>query len=352
MSAPEDPIRPDEFGLLLAPLGAAAGIVAAVSGGPDSTALMRALAGWQRQGARPLVVAATVDHGLRPGSRQEAETVAAWAEAAGLPHRILPWQGPKPRSRIQETARAERYRLLAACAREVGASHVATAHTLDDQAETVLMRLTRGTGVAGLAGMRPVSQRDGITLARPFLDLRKSRLVATCRAEGWPFLEDPSNVDPRFLRARLRRLMPLLAKEGLTAERLAVLARRASRVEEAVDARAWGVLAAIRIPAGERGLVLDGATLAAEPDAIFLGVVARAIVEVVGAATRPVRLERWEGRVLEDLRRALARGERLRMTLGGALLDLGPEGRLVVAPEPERRPRGPRPRPAPGSKHD
>jgi tRNA(Ile)-lysidine synthase len=333
----------NEINALLSSLEAATGIVAGVSGGPDSSALMHCLAHWREHGSRPSVVAATVDHGLRPGSAAEAERVAAWAAAAGLPHRILTWEGPKPRSRVQEVAREERYRRLAALAREVGASHLVTGHTLDDQAETVVMRLLHGTGIGGLAGMRPETAREGLTLVRPFLALRKGRLVAACRAEGWPFLEDPSNADPRFARTRLRRdVMPALLREGLTPERLAVLAERARRDADALHVRAVELLATAARPdqdvlAGAPRLILDGTRLRAEPDAVLLRVMARAIAAVAGALTRPVRLERLEARVLDDLRPALDRGEALRMTLGGTLIELKADGRLVVRPEPPRR---------------
>lgn len=314
-----------------------AGVVLAVSGGPDSVALMRLAAGLRAYAPlRPVLVAA-VDHGLRPESRAEAEQVAAWAEAAGLPHRILAWAGAKPRTRLQEAARAARYDLLFDLAREVGACAVLTGHTLDDQAETVLMRLTRGTGVAGLAGMRPRSERAGMTLGRPFLTLRKARLIATCRAEGWPFLDDPFNADPRFARARLRRLMPLIAREGVTPERLAALAVRARRADDALAARARAIMEAARFAAGEGRVAFDGAILRAEPDAILLRIVAQAIVAAVGASARPVRLDRLEARVLGDLRGALDRREPLRITLGGALIHLGADGRLTLTPEPPRR---------------
>lgn len=317
--------------------GRVSGVVLAVSGGPDSVALMR-LAAALRSDASPLAVVATVDHGLRAGSRSEAEEVAAWAKSLDLPHRVLTWEGDKPRTRVQEIARRERYRLLVALAREVGASHVLTGHTLDDQAETVVMRLIRGTGIGGLAGMRRDTALEGVTLSRPFLDLSKARLVATCQAEGWPYVEDPSNTDPRFTRARLRRgLMPALAREGLTAERVAALARRAARAEDALSARAAQVLAENRLAESDGGLELDGRTLAAEPEAIFLRVVALAIVEVTGAQTRPVRLAQWETRVLGDLRGAIEAGRALRMTLGGALVEVVPDRRVVLRRERPRR---------------
>jgi tRNA(Ile)-lysidine synthase len=341
-AAAATPVTPAEAETLFAGLQEAKGIVAAVSGGPDSSCLMHLLAAWRETDARPPVVVATVDHGLRPESAGEARRVARWAKALGFRHRILTWEGDKPKTGVQEAAREARYRLLADLARRAGASHIVTAHTHDDQAETVVMRLVRGTGVGGLAGMRPAIIRDGIVLVRPFLGVAKTRLVATCAAGGWPFLDDPSNADPRFARAHLRaHLMPLLAREGLTADRLVALAERARRDADALDARAVAVLDAARTPAADTApdaeLTLDATRLAAEPDAILLRVVARAIAEVLGPETKPVRLERFEARILGDLLGALGRGERLRLNLGGALLHLKGDGRLAVRPEPPRR---------------
>ncbi len=215
----------------------------AVSGGPDSTALLHAAAAARGPAA---LHAATVDHGLRPEARDEAEAVARQAEALGIPHTILTWapDGPPPGTGIQAAARTARYRLLAARAAEVGAARLLTAHTRDDQAETVLMRLCAGSGPAGLAGMRP--ERDlgaGLTLARPFLHLAKASLVAWCEARGAAYLRDPSNRDERFARARLRRVLPLLAAEGLTVERLVRLAERAARDDAALDRLAADALA-------------------------------------------------------------------------------------------------------------
>jgi tRNA(Ile)-lysidine synthase len=333
------PVSRDEADLLFTGLEQARGIVLAVSGGPDSACLMHLVAAWRETGRRPPVTVATVDHGLRAGSAREARRVGAWAKAAGLPHRVLTWSGEKPTSRIQETAREMRYRLLGELAQKLGASHVVTGHTLDDQAETVLMRLMHGTGIGGLGGMWPEIQRDGVTVARPLLGLRKARLVATCEAAGWPFLSDPSNADPRFARARLRgEVLPVLQREGLTPERLAALAARARRAEEALEARIGAVMAAAA-RSGDGRLELDAVLLRGEPDAILLGVVARAIVGAAGGLKRPMRLERFEARVLGDLRRALETGTGLRINVGGALLDLRRDGRLLVRPEPPRRTR-------------
>lgn len=314
-----------------------AGVVLAVSGGPDSVVLMRFAARMCAEGATATATVATVDHGLRPESCQEASAVAAWAAACGLPHRILRWGGPKPQTRLQERSREARYSLLAAFAREVGASYLLSAHTLDDQAETILMRLARGSGPAGLAGMRAEIGWEGITLARPFLALRKARLVATCRAEGWSYIEDASNTDPRFARARFRRLLPLLEAEGLTAERWAALAGRLRRMEEALEARAAAVFAAALIGEGPATIELDGTTLLRESDAVQLRVVARALAAILRQPRAPLRLERLEALVLDRLRPTLEDGRAITASLGGALIEVGRDRRIVVSPEPPRR---------------
>jgi tRNA(Ile)-lysidine synthetase-like protein len=147
-------------------------------------ALMQLAAQW-RSGGTPAgteIFVATVDHGLRAESRAEAETVGLWAQALGLPHQSLTWTGAKPGSRIQERARAARYALLRAHARTLGAGYLLTAHHADDQAETILFRLMRGSGIGGLAGMQGMTRRDGIVLYRPLLGLPKRRLIEHCDA--------------------------------------------------------------------------------------------------------------------------------------------------------------------------
>lgn len=320
----------DRLAPLLADL-AGSGLLLAVSGGPDSIALMRLAASLARETATPVSVA-TVDHGLRPGSAAEAGAVAGWARDEGLPHRTLSWTGEKPATGVQDAARAARYALLVSRAREIGAGALVTAHHRDDQAETVLMRLCAGSGIAGLAGMRPRGALDGVVLARPFLDLPKARLVATCRERGWPFVEDPSNEAPRFARARLRRIAPLLAAEGLDAARLARLARRAARADDALEAAAASAFARIRI--AEAPLTLDGRRLAAEPEEIALRVLARALREAGGGAghDRLLRLEALWARLAP----ALEAGTGLRATLAGALVEAA-DGCVRIAPEPPRR---------------
>ncbi len=214
-----DPLAAEQIDALFAPLLGTETVLIAASGGPDSTALLVMAAGWAaRRGAR--VVAATVDHRLRPESAAEAETVAALSAELGVPHTTLLWTGAKPTTRVQERAREARYRLLIEHARAIGADAIATAHHADDQAETVLFRLVRGSGIAGLSGMEAISRRDGVTIARPLLGVAKRDLVAFCGSRGIEFVDDPSNANPRFARPRLRALLDRLGEEGLNAEGL------------------------------------------------------------------------------------------------------------------------------------
>ena len=353
LSAPDDPpqdARPsapssakpfevDEAKGLLLPFIVGRTVLIAVSGGSDSVALMRLCAAAARDTIGPRPFVATVDHGLRHGSRAEAMEVGVWARQCGLAHAILPWEGQKPATGVQERARTVRYALLVAHACQIGASVLLTAHTLDDQAETVLMRLSRGSGLAGLAGMRLLSQRDGIAHARPFLGVQKARLVASCAANRWPFFDDPTNADPQFARTRWRKLAPLLAKEGLTAARLAKLAERAGAVEEALDAKAAQAFALSLIDQSSGTVALDLAALTrSEPREIVLRVFARALDKARGAApsTLQIRLQRVEAAVAA-LRAAVMQGRSVRRSLAGTVLSYDGERVLTLSREADRQ---------------
>ncbi len=236
------PVSAAEAQRLFHPLAQSPAVILAVSGGADSTALLFLAARWRaaRKGKkkRPRLIAVTIDHGLRPQSAHEAQAVGRLARRLRVPHRIARWRGKKPRTGLQEAARAARYRLLAAAARTAKADHILTAHTLDDQAETVLMRMSRGSGITGLCGMREVARlplacswrhlRPPL-LVRPLIGIPKARLIATLRRASIEYADDASNRDPRFARARLRDVMPALAREGLDAPRIALFARRLQR---------------------------------------------------------------------------------------------------------------------------
>lgn len=307
----------------------------AVSGGPDSIALMHLAARWrQTTPGAPALAVATVDHALRPESGEEAVRVASWAAGLGLPHTILRWRGEKPARRIQEAARDARYALLAAHAEAIGADALVAAHHADDQAETILFRLTRGSGVAGLAGMAGVSQRHGLALHRPLLGWRKAELLAFCAREGLAFVDDPSNADAKFARVRLRRLGARLEQEGLDADALIRLARRAGRANAALAGLTDHAEAKLGLRFEKSYCRLDAKKLAAEPEEIVLRLLDRLIRRIGGE--RRLRFERLEslGARLID---ATTRGQAFAATLGGALLRLDSAGRLTLSPAPARR---------------
>src|ERR1700710_1586314 len=235
------PISASDAKRLFADWKTAPAIVLAVSGGPDSIAMMWLAARWRRALKRgPQLIAVTIDHGLRPEAAREARDVKRLAKTLDLPHRTLRWSGAKPNTGLPAAAREARYRLLAKAARAAGAIHVLTAHTQDDQAETLLMRMSRGSGIAGLAAMARQSQRDGVVLARPLLQIPKARLVATLKKAKVGFADDPTNRDANFTRPRLRAIMPALAAEGGDARSLARLASRLARANAAVEVLADG----------------------------------------------------------------------------------------------------------------
>src|ERR1700710_1517849 len=235
------PISASDAKRLFADWKTAPAIVLAVSGGPDSSAMMWLAARWRRVLKRgPQLIAVTIDHGLRPEAAREARDVKRLAKTLDLPHRTLRWSGTKPKTGLPAAARDARYRLLAQAARASGATHVLTAHTQDDQAETLLMRMSRGSGIAGLAAMARQSQRDGVVLARPLLHIPKARLVATLKKAKVGFADDPTNRDANFTRPRFRALMLALAAEGFDARNLARLASRLARANAAIEILADG----------------------------------------------------------------------------------------------------------------
>ena len=301
----------------LVPPQAAIGI--AVSGGPDSLALLILAAE-----ARPLQVeAATVDHALRPESRAEAEMVAQLCERLGVPHTILTatWD-EKPKTAIQERARAMRYRLLGQWGRERGLTAILTAHHLDDQAETFLMRLARGAGVRGLAGMRRVARAPsaGLAVVRPLLGWRHSELEAVCAAAGVEPVQDPSNEDEQFERVRIRK-----ALAGANWLNESAIAESATHLAEADGALRWATDLEWK-----RAVTRSGAQIVYKPtDAprdIRRRIVRRAVLAL---ATEGAGAE-LRGREIDQLLAALRTGRRA--TLRGVLCIGGPEWRFTRAP--------------------
>jgi tRNA(Ile)-lysidine synthase len=291
----------------------------AVSGGPDSMALLL-LAAEARPGQ---IEAATVDHALRAESRAEAELVAECCKDLEVRHRILTvtWD-ERPGSGLQERARAERYGLLNQWAKERGLGAVATAHHLDDQAETFLMRLARGAGVRGLAGMRKLARVPGgdLPLLRPLLDWRHSELEAVCAAAGIEPARDPSNEDERFERVRVRKALGDADWLNPSA-----IVRSAVHLEEAETALEW---AADRewgcgVTEVSRNFIYRPSDCPAE---IRRRVVRRAILALASEGDTEIR-----GRELDAIVEALTKGRRA--TLRGVLCTGGAEWRFESAPQ-------------------
>jgi tRNA(Ile)-lysidine synthase len=293
-------------------------------------------ASWSGRDTVPIEVA-SVDHGLRSDSRVEAQAVAGWARSVGFPHHLLSWEGEKPKTRIQERAREARYRLLADCAARIDADHIVTAHQADDQAETVLLRLTRGSGPAGLAGMAAFTTLGEAKLARPLLEVPKAELVGFCEAAGHPFFFDPSNENPAFARTRLRKLQKVLETAGLDRASLLRLARRAARAEAALAETAASTRQRLPAQRGSKGVKIAGEALVRLPDEIFLRVLEAEVLAFSEGHDR-LRHDRLE-RAAADLLLELRKKRVFATSLGGARMAITAEGELEISRAPPRRTR-------------
>jgi tRNA(Ile)-lysidine synthase len=350
-AAEGSPVSPAEAKALFAPFAHASAVVLAISGGPDSTALLVLAARWRRAVRKaPKLLAVTIDHGLRAQSAAEARQVKLLATRLGIAHRTLRWRAGK-QGAAQEAAREARYRLLGRVARAMRADCVVTAHTLDDQAETVLIRMARGSGLSGLGAMAQVSplptgEAPRIILVRPLLDIPKTRLMATLKRAKIGFADDPSNRDPRFTRARFRELMPMLAREGLDARRLALLVQRLRRADAAIET-AVNAAAGELSPQGwpDRGaIVFSVEQFAALPAEVAIRLLGRAITHVGRRPPRLGRLEALFGVLMNSW--APRRGRetlRLRRTLGEALVCLTARSLTSERAPPRARNRARRP---------
>ena len=333
----QSPISAQMAKQLFADWASAPALVLAVSGGPDSVALMWLAARWRRGLKRgPDLIAVTIDHGLRPEAALEARDVKRLAASLDIPHRTLRWTGAKPKTGLPAAARDARYLLLAKAARSAGASHVLTAHTRDDQAETLLMRMARGSGIAGLAGMVRLTERDGIQLARPFLHVAKVQLVATLTKAKIDFATDPSNSDPSYTRPRLRALMPALASEGFDSRNLARLATRLRRADVALELMVDGAERFLALHSPKLPEAIDAGAFAGLAEEIRVRLLLRMIDQV--GHEGPAELGKVETLVFAMVQAARSGGKGilLKQTLAGAMITLTHD-RLRIVPAPPRR---------------
>ncbi|WP_176591657.1 tRNA lysidine(34) synthetase TilS [Sphingobium sp. EM0848] len=281
----------------------------AVSGGPDSMALLDLMA----QAFPGRVEAATVDHGLREASAAEAAMVADWCAAAGIAHATLHPNGAV-RGNVQSWARAQRYALLEGWRIERGLDWLLTAHHADDQLETLLMRLNRGAGVSGLAGVRA---RQGVVL-RPLLGVRKAALRDYVEERSLPHADDPSNSDPRFDRAVMRATLA-----GVDWIDVAAAGRSAAALAEVGDALDWIVdgLEVSHVRADDKGLVLDRTDL---PRELLRRLLLRMVARLQPDAAPP------RGEAIDRLIAAAREGGQA--SIGRALLKGGPCWTMKLAP--------------------
>lgn len=263
-------------------------LLLAVSGGADSLSLMVLCHEWLERNKLPVDLhVASVDHRLRPEAADECAYVGKLARMRGIEHATLVWEGEKSHSNLQGEARKARYRLLSEHAGKLGCGHIVIAHHQDDQAETLLMRLIRGSGVTGLAAMRPQQAFGAVSLLRPLMAFPKARLKASLEVRSIDWLEDPSNQSPGYMRVRVRSLLPVFAQEGCDSARLAATARRLQRADQALDEIAYGFY--LRHIASEPGLSLSVslADLKRQCEEIRLRLLRIMIARVAGPAYPP-----------------------------------------------------------------
>lgn len=301
-------------------------LAVAVSGGGDSLALLDLAADWAAaRGGR--VTALTVDHGLRPAAAEEAAWVARRCAAAGIAHVTLAGR-IAPGGNLQARARSLRHDLLGGWCRRQGVLHLLLGHNRDDQAETLLLRLGRGSGLDGLAAMAPVVETEWGRVIRPLLGVGRDALRAWLAGRGAAWLEDPSNDDPIHGRVRMRALLPALAAEGLSPERLAATAAGLGRARAAQEDQLAALIARTVAWQADGWARLDPAPLARAPDETALRALA-ALITTIGTGDHSPRLAGLRGLMAA----VTAPGRRRARTLGGCRL-VPRGGHWLVVREP------------------
>lgn len=317
-----------------------AAVAVGVSGGPDSMALAHLLCHWSAgmEGGGPEIHILSVDHGLRAEAAREAEDVgrvtSTWPKAR---HEILRWEGDKPQSRVQEVARDVRFDLLSSYCQRHHIRALFLAHHRDDQAETFLFRLAKGSGLDGLSCMRAVQERGGVMLCRPLLDVPKAALLAYCAAYDISFINDPSNEKTQFARVRLRQSMPDLEREGMSAKRLSMTASRLMRAREALSFFTDETMKNATLKKDTSCIEFKFKSLVAQPEEIVLRVVLRAMEELAGAGrSYAPRMEKCEA-----LARDLIHEKPFRTrTLGGVIFSVNGDVLRLVCEEARSDARG------------
>ncbi len=293
----------------------------AVSGGSDSLGLLHILHDLKPDDLR----AVTVNHGLRPESGDEARQVAEIATGLGVPHDILTWHDHPDGGNLQDAARRARYGLMADWAKGQGIAHVVTGHTAEDNAETFLLGLSRGSGLDGLSGMRPRFDQSGVTFLRPLLGQGRGALRDILTDRGVSWVEDPSNEDRRFDRIKARDAMAALEPLGINADLLGAVMHnlRATRTGISEALGAWAQMFA----------KVDRGDLVLTPDA-FVDLPDDFARRILNAAFRWVAGADYPPRAESVMRIVSSEVERGGQTLHGCLIRVDGRG-LVLGREPE-----------------
>ena len=292
-------------------------LAVAVSGGVDSVCLLCWLAD---MGLHP--IALHVNHGLRDVAAAEAQYVQDLCAARGVECHVFEWTGEKPTTGLEAAARTARYKMMTDFCRENNVDALLVAHQADDQIETFLMNLGRGSGLSGLAAMRPISVRDGVKIVRPLLNVWRHELKQYCDDNGIKYCTDAMNSDIKYTRVRIRQNRHLLADAlGISDERILLAINNLNRVRDAIETNVADLVAMVKN--GRRAVFLDS-FLFDQDDNIRLKFIGTLIQQIGGDNYQPR---------LNSLRRALSNlGGDCKFTLGHCTVRrLG--NRILIVPE-------------------
>ena len=313
----QEPNELPDLNELFAPLEAFARVGIAVSGGPDSIALMILVARWAReQKSPPSLFVYSVDHGLRRASQEETAFVAGEAAKLNIPARVLKWEGDKPETGLMAAARATRYRLIGSAMKKDGAEILLTAHHAHDQAETILMRMAHGSGLGGLGGMEMFSTVENIKICRPLLQIPPASLGQIVERAGITAVADPSNRDNNFERVRWRKLLPILADMELDADRFLLFAKRIRRAERSLEEQASKVFSNCSRIDGFGVVRIDKQEFDQQTDELKVRLVQTAL-RIAGGAQKPFSL----GPVEELVAQMAGEQEIVKQTLLGCIIE-------------------------------
>lgn len=286
----------EHIATLHAEILSASDVAIALSGGSDSMALAHALSTWCASHNIRLHIL-HVDHALRATSSTEAKQVKSWVSKFYYHQfRILKWQHKQPiTSKLQEQARAKRYELLANYCQKQKIKYLFIAHHQDDQAETVLFRLSKSSGIDGLSAMQPIQDYNKhLSLVRPLLNMTHDDLISYCRSHQLSWIEDPSNQSERFARIRLRQSKDILSAEGLTNDRLNQLAVRCGRAKNALQFYTDQLFHDSCLIQSKKQLEFDWKVVQAAPDEIKIRLLQKSIYHLYPSRSYPAPLERLE----------------------------------------------------------